>query len=219
MGGGCEAGIAEHVFGSMRQYIAPDHSEQAYNATHGGHTHSCPRVGMAPGCTNAIVACPPPHVWRIRTPPARNHARAPCLGETSTHGPTDTPNNTPGVSVEIRVHTVTEELDLRAAAMLKQKAIECKLIDPLFCEDDLASSGCVSMIKSVDADLLIEWGIARQKANALLKEHNAECSDDLKRLIQSKEAFFLQLDPGVFVWGVWGESQTTNPPNARARMQ
>lgn len=69
-------------------------------------------------------------------------------------------------------------------------------MEALFCENSLVSAGVRSNIKGFHEDLLPEWRIARQKANALLKEQKTECSDDLKRVLQAKGSFFLQLDHG-----------------------
>lgn len=102
-----------------------------------------------------------------------------------------------GVPIEVKVSTVTEELDMHIASALKARAVADGQIEEWYCESDLVPRDYKSPVGKVSAELVKDWAIARSKANAIFEDNEDSHSDELKRLILAKEGFLLQLDPIV----------------------
>lgn len=96
--------------------------------------------------------------------------------------------------IEIRIESIGEECDLRIAALLKSRGVECGLLKPVCVESELLEAPKTSSNRKVVKSLVSAMAVPRQRASALFEEQGEMDSSQVARLLGSKESWLLSMD-------------------------
>lgn len=100
-----------------------------------------------------------------------------------------------GVKSELRVGSISEEIELRISAAVKTKAVDDELLQPFWCENELVGKRSAYRTgKSLDKALVTPLKAPRKKPTALFEEQGDMGASEVSRLLASKESWLLSMD-------------------------
>ena len=99
-----------------------------------------------------------------------------------------------GVDIAVPVQSVTEELQIRLAAVVKTRARDQDLLPALFMEDSLVARNRVPELGKVQPELLAEAKVARATANQMLGSENWLHGEAVQSLLDKKGSTLIALD-------------------------
>lgn len=104
--------------------------------------------------------------------------------------------------VEIQVWSLSEELDCRCAALVKERAMVDGDLAPLWAEKELAADSR-PLVGKVQKEVYEPFIIARTKANELLSSEQTSSADAVRAFLDGRKQFILSLDATAVVELSW----------------
>lgn len=116
-----------------------------------------------------------------------------------------------GVVVVVSVQSITEELNIRLACLIKSRARELNILEPIFMEDALVARGRPLPTEKVCAGLIAESKLARATANQMLATETWSQGEAVKELLGRKLPTLLAIDRTFviehsFIIGMMGDA-------------